>query len=102
MESSESVAWSLSAKTDIENISHYLMREWGITVLSRFLTKLNWIIAQIVINPNQYPLFNPDIQIRKCVVTKQNTLFYRIVDNKIEIVRIYDSRQDPNKLDMIF
>jgi len=31
-------------------------------------------------------------------VTKQNTLFYREVEKRIEILRLYDTRQDPKKL----
>ena len=59
---------------------------------------LNRIISQIALNPKQYPLFNSNLNIRRCVITKQNTLFYRIEDINIEIVRIYDTRQNPKTL----
>lgn len=42
------------------------------------------------------------MKIRKCVITKQNSLFYKIEGETIEIVRIYDTTQDPNKLEMLF
>lgn len=96
----ENVFLSPSAKTDIENISEYLSQEWGMNVLTKFLLKVNWIINQIVINPWQYPVINSKLKIRRCVITKQNTLYYRVLSSKIEIVRIYDTRQDPNKLKM--
>lgn len=102
MEFSEQVILSPSAKIDIENISQYLNQEWGKNVLSKFLFKVNWIINQIVINPQQYPVISTRLKIRRCVITKQNTLFYRIIKGQIEIVRIYDTRQDPNKLRIIF
>jgi len=98
----ENVIWSPSAKTDIENISKYIIQEWGKNALSRFLKKVNRIIAQIVLNPSQYPQINTSLRIRKCVITKQNTLFYRFINGKIEIVRIYDTRQDPKKLRILF
>ena len=98
----ENVIWSPSARTDIENISEYIKHEWGNNVLSRFLLKVNWIINQIVINPKQYPVINSRLKIRKCVITKQNTLYYRFLNGNIEIVRIYDTRQDPGKLKILF
>lgn len=101
MELYENVIWSPSSKTDIVNISQYLMHEWGKNVLSRFLLKLNRLISQIVVNPKQYPLINRKLSVRKCVITKQNTLYYRIKNQNIEIVRIYDTRQDPVKLKIL-
>jgi plasmid stabilization system protein ParE len=98
----ENVIWSPSARADIENISEYIKYEWGNNVLSRFLLKVNWIINQIVINPKQYPVVNSKLKIRKCVITKQNTLYYRLLNGNIEIVRIYDTRQDPGKLKILF
>ena len=102
MEFNKKVIWSPSAKEDVENISSYLIFNWNTTVLLRFLLKLDRIINQIVINPKQFPLINSKLQIRKAVITTQNTLFYRIKNQNIEIVRIYDTRQDPIKLKIIF
>lgn len=102
MVSPENVRWSTSAKADIENISKYLMLEWGKIVLTGFLLKVDRLIDQIVINARQYPEINTSMKIRKCVITKQNSLFYKIEGETIEIVRIYDTRQDPNKLEMLF
>ncbi|NLP59458.1 type II toxin-antitoxin system RelE/ParE family toxin, partial [Lutibacter sp. B1] len=37
----------------------------------------------------------------KCVVTKQTTFYYRIKFEReeIEIITVFDTRQDPNKLE---
>jgi hypothetical protein len=78
------------------------MIEWGKSALTKFLMKLERIIYQITINPKQYPEINTRLKIRKCVVTKQNTLFYKIKGENIEIVRLYDTLQDPNKLEILF
>ncbi|MBK6281946.1 MAG: type II toxin-antitoxin system RelE/ParE family toxin [Draconibacterium sp.] len=101
MVSHSRVKWSSSARADIGNISDYLMNEWGKSVLTKFLLKLDRIIYQIIINPKQYPEINTRLKIRKYVVTKQNILFYKIKGETIEIVRLYDTRQDPNKLEIL-
>jgi len=102
MVSPEDVIWSPSAQKDLENITDYLMYKWGISVVEKFLGRLGRLIAPIAINPRQYPLIQPKlINIRKCVVTKQNTLFNRIKKNRIEIIRFFDTRQDPEKLEIL-
>jgi len=97
----KTVIWSPAAKQDLENITDYLMHKWGNNVVTSFLRRVNWLISQIAVNPCQYPVLNPSHKVRRCVLTKQNTLFYREIKNQIEIVRIYDTRQDPEKLKIL-
>ena len=54
----ENVVLSPLAKFDIQNISQYLNQEWGKNVLTKFLFKANWVINQIVINPQQYAIIS--------------------------------------------
>lgn len=92
------VIWSPLADADLDNITEYLNQNWETQVVLNFLDQLDDLIALIQNNPKLFPVINDDLGIRKCVVTKHNTLFYRIKPDKIEIVRIYDNRQDPEKL----
>lgn len=96
------IIWSPSAKQDLENITDYLMHEWGNRIVLKFLKKLDWILSQIEINPKQYPLIHSKFKLRRCVLTKQNALYYRIKKGDIEIVRIFDTRQDPERLKILF
>ena len=59
----KNVIWSPSAKQDLENITDYIMNEWGSRIVSKFLIKLNRIISQITVNPKQYPLFHSRLKI---------------------------------------
>lgn len=92
------VIWSPLAEKDLGNILEYLSEHWNQRVIIRFLNKIDHITNQISKTPNQYPIINKKLKVRKCVVTKQNTLFYREIEMRIEILRLYDSRQDPKKL----
>ena len=49
-------------------------------------------------DPKIFPIINQELNIRKCVVTMHNTLYYRESDSSIQIIRLFDSRQDPKKL----
>lgn len=92
------IKWSSYANNDLSKLLEYLENRWNKKVSSKFILKLDFCINLIHKNPIQFPVFNKEFQIRKCVVTKQNTLYYRETNSRIEILRLYDSRQNPETL----
>jgi len=92
------INWSPLAENDLSNILNYIGHNWGQKVSSNFIDLTEIFINQISINPKQFPFINKRKGIRKCVLTKHNTLFYRDKRSVVEILRIYDTRQDPNTL----
>lgn len=92
------IKWSSHAEDDFAKLLDYLENRWNTTVCLKFISKLDFCIDLIHKNPNQFPFLNVELQIRKCVVTKQNTLYYRETDSRIEILRLYDTRQNPGTL----
>jgi len=69
-------------------------------VKNDFISKFNRKINQIIKHPNSCPKSKEMGGIFKCVVTKQTTFYYRVNSEKqeIEIITLFDSRQDPGKL----
>lgn len=92
------VIWSPSSEKDLESILDYLQNNWDYQVLQSFIEITEKLINQISINPKLFPVIFEKKKIRKCVLTKHNTLFYRERRTHIDILRIYDARQDPSKL----
>ena len=92
------VIWSPLSENDFENILSYLEKNWGTKVASNFIDLVENIINQISLNPKQFPICYKRKKVRKSVLTKHNTLYYRDSKINIEILRIYDTRQDPNTL----
>lgn len=92
------IVWSPASKNDLEKILDYLEAHWGNKIVSVFITKIDNTISLIANTPQIFPVINKELEIRKCVITKQNTLYYRESNQKVEIVRLFDSRQDPKKL----
>ena len=95
------IIWSSKSVSDLENILDYLALEWDNSVSLKFLDLIETLILQISINPIQYPLIHKKLNIRKCVITKHNSLFYRNRKGHVEILRIYDTRQDQKKLEIL-
>ena len=91
---SKSVIWSPLAEIDLEKVLDYLEEEWNQQVALGFLDKIENLTSQICINPKQFPIINIKKKVRKCVVTKHNTIYYRERKKTIEILRVFDTRQD--------
>jgi len=53
-----------------------------------------------LIQPDSCPKSSEFDNLYKCVVTKQTTFYYRILEekNEIEIITVFDTRQNPDKL----
>lgn len=94
------VFFSELAEKKVLKISEYLLEKWNLKTKETFISKLTEKIKQISIHPESCPKSSEFLNLYKCVVTKQTTLYYRISFEKkeIEVITILDSRQNPGKL----
>lgn len=86
------IIWSLLSEDDFAGILEYLENEWGDKVALQFIEILDQVLYQICISPKQFPVIFKKEKIRKSVLTKHNTLFYRFSRSQIDVLRIYDTR----------
>ena len=56
------------------------------------------ILKIVAKSPESFPVSSKNVKFRKCVVTKQNTLFYHYNEKHIVVVAVFDTRQNPKKL----
>lgn len=92
------IIWSSLSEKDLSDIMSYLNKEWDAKIANQFIDIIEKILKQISLNPKQFPLINKKRKVRKCVITRHNSLFYQDRKEYISILRIYDTRQDPEKL----
>ena len=64
----------------------------------KFLQRFEQVCDLISFNPDIYPIIYKKEKIRKCILTKQNTIYFREHKKLIEVITIFDTRQNPNKL----
>ncbi|WP_312207896.1 type II toxin-antitoxin system RelE/ParE family toxin [Epilithonimonas hominis] len=90
------ILWTDFALEELSETVEYLKREFSqkeIDILGDEIERINSITSQ---NPNIFP--NSDrLQTRKAVILKFNTLFYRIMNDKVEILSFFSNRQSPEK-----
>lgn len=91
---------SKSAEEKLLKLTEYLLENWGLKAKKDFINKLTEKIDQIALQPQSCPQSSAFKNLYKCVVTKQTTFYYRIsaVPKAIEIITIFDTRQNPSKL----
>ncbi|MEL1242605.1 hypothetical protein [Flavobacterium flavipallidum] len=73
----------------------------GKEIKSKFSNKINEVVKLIIENPELFPISNTNKKIRKVVISKQSSLFYHFNKKHIVIVSLFDTRQNPNKLNDI-
>lgn len=86
------------AERKLNKLFEFLRSEWSIKVKDEFIKKLDNSISLITKQPESFPSSEKEKGLRKCVITKQTTLYYRFDRKNIKIVTIFDTRQHPRKL----
>ena len=92
------VLLSPTAKLKLDELLVYLSQEWPEKVRQDFIEKLDVKINQVSQYPKSCPESGSFKNLFKCIVTKQIAFYYRIKDEEIEIVTLFDNRQDLKKL----
>lgn len=94
------VIWSNKAKITYFKILDYLKDNWTKREIVRFAKRSQIVIQAICKNPQLFPTNLNHKDIRRAIVDKNNSFFYKVDSYKqiIYILTFYDNRQDPNKL----
>lgn len=88
-----SVYWSELAKNDYWNNIKYLEEEWSLSEVYNFMDKVDELIL-LLTKENIY--FKPTSYKNtfQVPVVKQITLYYRVENNTIELLRFWNNYQD--------
>lgn len=93
------VVWSNKAKLDRLHILTYWTERNKSEV---YASKLNKLFSQAIktIAKFEMPRRQTEFDNVKVVIVKSYKIFFRETDDTVYILRIWDARQDPNKLDL--
>ena len=81
----------------ISNLLEYLEKEWNKEVADDFLKKLDNRISTLRLYPFIGSPSRTVKDVRGILITKHNKLFYRVSGNKILLLTLVDTRQNPKK-----
>jgi len=92
------VNWSLKSKADYFEIIDYLIDNWGRNSAKKFKETLMKSLNLISKMPYIYTETEFRKDVRRSIVVKQVSMYYKVIEEKREIViiRFFDNRRNPN------
>jgi len=97
MKNGYKIFWTDFALKELENTIEYLEENWTEKELRNLAIKLEETLSFISQNPNLFQVSDIKKEIRRVVILTHNTLYYRILNNQIEIISFFSNRQSPKK-----
>jgi plasmid stabilization system protein ParE len=94
------ISWTPTARKTYFKVLDYLAEEWTKKEVENFVHEVESILEQIKSNPEMFEASRKKKNVRKGLITKQNTLYYRVKPRKkeLELITFWDNRKDPKKL----
>lgn len=94
------VRWNKLARRDyFENID-YLLQNWSVKEAQKFIDEV-FEIESIMANGNIEFQNTDRVGIKRCVINRQISLFYRVIGNKdIEFLRFWNNSQSLKNLNL--
>ena len=89
------IIWSQKAINSLQRLVHFIDKKWNRSVADKLLDEIEKTLERIAFNPFLYPVYSQKKNLRRCVIKKKTILFYRVVEEKIEIILLVDARQNP-------
>jgi len=92
------IVWSDEALINLKEIIDYLEQNWSKKEIKKFAILLDRHLKIIENNPFLFAESPKSIKLRKSVLSKQITIYYRIMNYEIHLITLFDNRQNPDKL----
>ncbi|MEX2592884.1 MAG: type II toxin-antitoxin system RelE/ParE family toxin [Anditalea sp.] len=91
------VRYSLRARHEEIELLEYVVRKFGQKKAKEIYVCIEKTLDRISKAPEMYRESNKRKGLRKCVFSKQTSIYYRIREDQIEVVSFRPNRKDPKK-----
>ncbi|MBI2968167.1 MAG: type II toxin-antitoxin system RelE/ParE family toxin [Bacteroidetes bacterium] len=98
MKNGYKIVWSNEARDNLSQIIDYFEEKWTERELKKFFQRLEKIINLISQNPRLFMLTKKRKNVRRCVLSKQTSIYYKFDSERIFIITLFDNRQNPKSL----
>tara|TARA_B110001469_G_C9646725_1_gene327206 strand:- start:296 stop:583 length:288 start_codon:yes stop_codon:yes gene_type:complete len=88
--SKSKITWSEEASESFERIALNVLKKWNYKTAKEFDTKVDEYLTGLKSNPKMCQASKKN-KIRKCVISKQTSLVYRIKKDTIELLLFIDN-----------
>lgn len=90
--------WTLQAVKSYEQIISFILQEWTEREAVEFINSIEKSVLLIRRFPFIHAESNIQPGIRRCVIRKKTSLYYRVNEKQVEIIALIDNRIDPSKV----
>ena len=91
------VLWTDQALKNASSIKVYLEENFSEKEIEKFYSLLSAFESAVATFPKLYPRTNTKARIRRAVLSREVSAFYRIIAERIEVLVILDNRCDLSK-----
>ncbi len=91
------IKWSKKAKATFDDIVDFITENWSEKSAKKFVRKTEHTLMLISQNPKIFAEVDKK-NIRKGIIVKQISVFYRVYNQHIRIITFWDNRRNPNNL----
>lgn len=95
------IIFSKNAEKNLTDLLIYLELKWSIKVRDKFISKLDKSIYLIQKEPEIFPKSKVNENQYRCVLSKQTTIYYKYNSKQVRILALFDTRQNPTKINKI-
>ena len=96
MESGYNIFWTDYALSELADTYEYLELNFTQREMKKLSVEIEQVLDLISRNPNLFPV-SDSLGVRKVVIKRFNTMYYRVNQNQIEIISFFSNRQSPER-----
>ncbi len=90
------VHWTENAFENVSEIKIYLKTNFTDKEVNRFYDLLYTFESVVSLFPKIYPQTNKHLNVHKAVLNKYLSVFYRVLNSKIQVLAVLDNRNNLN------
>lgn len=90
--------WSRTSELTLVEIVNYIENKFGSLVAEKYYFDVIQTVDDIEIQPEMFPIYQLNSEIRKAVINKKTILYYKINAENIFLLAFYDTRMGTHKL----
>jgi len=94
------IKWTDHALNELDQVFRDLEVQWGEVQVEKLAISIEQKIRLLRQNPYLFQATMDNPEIRRVVILKFNSIYYRVYSNKVEILSFYLNRKNPADLDI--
>lgn len=96
------IKWSTLAEITFADEIDFILRKWNLVEADKFVSLVYDYLERLTTNPN-IGIFNSESNCYSIVISKQTTLYYKILESekKVELILFWNNKQNPIHLKKI-